>query len=283
MPLRSPRPNAPGMFRRSEIAEEVSGSQNLPPRSRSGCLKKESHSSRANRTRQRRPAHPLRPSQTDPPLRFFGPAAFGDRRMSASALFERHDLAIEDQFVLKFPACSASSLKLIRHPAQISGEYFHASLPPMKLSANAVELVFHDKRLTVESPSVGRDAADKARPDRFCRRFRAREHAFDRTEQAKAQLVAICLLKRAARFRRCRREACSLPSLLRSGASKVAAIASSTSPSRKPIRKSPVRILTRYWPSRAETVASAIGEVQPWSTDRGFGGAIQKILVIGAE
>ena len=40
-----------------------------------------------------------------------------------------------------------------------------------------------------------------------------------------------------------------------SGSPNARAIASSTSPSRKPMRKSPVRILTTYWPSRAESLA----------------------------
>ena len=40
-----------------------------------------------------------------------------------------------------------------------------------------------------------------------------------------------------------------------SGSTNARAIASSTSPSRKPMRKSPVRILTTYWPSRAESLA----------------------------
>ena len=47
------------------------------------------------------------------------------------------------------------------------------------------------------------------------RRLRTGEHAFDRTEQRKLGALQFAFRRRAARFLRCRREACSLPSLHR--------------------------------------------------------------------
>ena len=53
-----------------------------------------------------------------------------------------------------------------------------------------------------------------------------------------------------------------------SAASKALAIASSTKPSRKPMRRSPVKIFTTYWPSRAEVCASRSAAVPFWQRVR---------------
>ena len=78
------------------------------------------------------------------------------------ALFERHDLAIEDQFVLKLSGLLGQLVELIRHAAQISRKYFHALCASVKLGANAVELVFHvDCRRRRSSLHHRRDPAAK--------------------------------------------------------------------------------------------------------------------------
>ena len=59
------------------------------------------------------------------------------------AVLERHDFAVEDQFVLELSGLLGELVELIRHAPQIARKYFHASRASVELGANAVELVFH--------------------------------------------------------------------------------------------------------------------------------------------
>ena len=92
-------------------------------------------------------------------------------------MLEGHDFAVQNHLGGK-TACSFRDLAELRgHPAQIARENLDLFPAPMQLRANAVELVFDVNYRLV------RRGADEARPDRFRRRLRTREHAFNRTEE----------------------------------------------------------------------------------------------------
>src|SRR4051794_16418576 len=67
--------------------------------------------------------------------------------------------------------------KLVCHPSQIARENLYSLCTAMKLSADAVELVFDVDRLAAGF------VFNEARPDRLRRWFRAGEHALDWTEE----------------------------------------------------------------------------------------------------
>src|SRR5256885_11847405 len=89
------------------------------------------------------------------------------------SVLERHDFAVENYFGVEAFGIVRQLGKLLRHPPQIAREYFRARRAPMKLGANAVELVLDVDNLVCV-------VAGKPRPDRFCRRLRTGEHALDR-------------------------------------------------------------------------------------------------------
>src|SRR4051812_45855346 len=90
-----------------------------------------------------------------------------------SSVFERHDLAVENDLRIEAAGVLGQLRELICHPAQIPRKDFRALRTAMELRPNAVELVF----------DINNRRSLEPRPDRFRTRLRTGEHALDRAEQ----------------------------------------------------------------------------------------------------